>query len=71
MDCSAVELQSGGCREAELAVCVRTAVSIVDVRVQMFIIIRLRTELLTAVYRVQSTKCKVHMGFYYNRKLNK
>ena len=63
MDCSAMELQSGGCREAELAVCVWTAVSIVDVCVQMFIVICLRTELLTAVYRVQSAKYTLVCGF--------
>ena len=62
MDCSAVELQSGRCREAELAVCVRTSVSVVDVGIQMFIVVCLRTKLLTAVYRVQSTKCKVHIS---------
>ena len=61
MDCSAMELQSGGSREAELAVCMRTSVSIVDVSVQVLIVIGLGAELLTAVYRVQSTECKVHI----------
>ena len=63
MDCSAVELQSGRCREAELAVCVRTSVSVVDVGIQMFIVVCLRTKLLTAVYRVQSAKYTLVRGF--------
>ena len=71
MDCSAMELQPGGSWEAELAVCVRTSVSIIDVSVQVLVVICLGAELLTAVYRVQSTECKVHIRLkvlYYNRK---